>query len=280
MKDKIILITGATDGIGKATVLKLATFGSKIVMLSSNLEKSKAVETECKKHYPNALFEHIYMDLADLASVKKAAENIIASYPIIDVLINNAGGIFTKKEKTKDGFEMGLQVNHLAHFLLIKLLLPRILENKNNPRIINVSSDLHKVAKINLKDLNMDLGFSSWTQYGNAKLMNILSSKTLVKNYAGQGLKSFSLHPGVVRTSFGANNTGFWGIFNKLPFMMSPEEAAKTPVYLASQEIDKLKNGGYYKKSTLTASSNAGTNEKLADDGWELSEKLLAEKGY
>ncbi len=280
MKDKTILITGATDGIGKATALKLATFGSKIVMLSRNLEKSKAVETESKKHYPNADFEHVYMDLADLESVKKAVDQIISTYTRIDILLNNAGGIFTKKEKTKDGFEVGLQVNHLAHFLLIKLLLPRILENKDNPRIINVSSDLHKFAKINLKDLNMDLSFSSWTQYGNAKLMNILSSKVLCKKYGDQGLQTYSLHPGVVRTSFGANNSGFWGVFNKLPFMITPEEASKTLVYLATQETTKLKNGGYYKKSALASSSNVSSDTKLAEEVWELSEELLVSKGY
>ncbi len=278
MKDKTILITGATNGIGKATALKLATFGSKIVMLSRNIQKSKEVEMESKIHFPNANFEHVQMDLTDLSSVKKAAEHILITYPTIDVLINNAGGIFTDKEKTKDGFEMGLQVNHLAHFLLIKLLLPRILENKNTPRIINVSSDLHKFAKINLKDPNLDLKFSSWTQYGNTKLMNILSSKILSQKYAEQGLHTYSLHPGVVRTSFGANNSGFWGVFNKLPFMISPEEAAKTLVYLATQDTIKLKNGGYYKKSALASSSNASTDTILAKDVWTMSEELLAKK--
>jgi NAD(P)-dependent dehydrogenase (short-subunit alcohol dehydrogenase family) len=280
MQDKTILITGATNGIGKATALKLATFGSTIVMLSRNIEKSKEVESESKKSFPNAKFIHIFMDLTDFISVKKAAEEVLARFPTIDILINNAGGIFSKKEKTKDGFEMGLQVNHLAHFLLIKLLLSRILENKNFPRIINVSSDLHKMAKIDLNDMNLDQRFSAWTQYGNAKLMNILSSKVLSKRHATDGLQTYSLHPGVVRTGFGSNNTGFWGVFNKLPFMMSPEDAAKTPVYLASQDKNKLKNGGYYKKSKLAASSNAGVNYELAEDVWAKSEELLAGKGY
>jgi retinol dehydrogenase 12 len=280
MQNKTILITGATNGIGKATALKLATFGSTIVMLSRNIEKSKEVEAESKKKYPEAKFVHIFMDLTDLSSVKKGAEEALLKFPKIDVLINNAGGIFNKKKITKDGFEMGLQVNHLAHFLLVKLLLPRILENKDNPRIINVSSDLHKAAKININDLNLNEKFSSWTQYGNTKLMNILSSKILTKRFATKGLQTYSLHPGVVRTSFGTNNSGIWGVFNKLPFMMSPDDAAKTPVYLASQEINKLKNGGYYKKSALAASSNAGVNEKLAEDVWAKSEELLAGKGY
>jgi NAD(P)-dependent dehydrogenase (short-subunit alcohol dehydrogenase family) len=277
---KTILITGATDGIGKATALKLATFGSTIVMLSRNLEKSKAVENAAKVNFPQAKFDHILCDLADLKSVKTAAAEVLLKYPKIDVLINNAGGIFNTKSLSKDGFEMGLQVNHLAHFLLIKLLLPRILEYKENPRIINVASELHKFDKLDIKDLNLDHKFSGWTQYANTKLLNILSSKYLSQTFGVQGLQSYSLHPGVVRTSFGTNNTGIWSVFNKLPFMMTAEDASKTPVYLASQAVEKLSNGAYYKKSALASSSQKSYDAKLAIDAWQASNQLLEKAGF
>lgn len=279
MKGKNIIITGGTSGIGKATVLKMATFGFKVIMLARDTNKAQEVINEAKTKFPEADIDIIYMDLASLLTVKEAANQINNKYAHIDVLINNAGGVFSDKVISMDGFEMAFQVNHLAHFYLTSLILDTILKS-DDPRIINVASEAHRMGKIEIDNLNCERKFGGWKQYGSVKLMNIMFAKSLVNKYEKQKLSSFSLHPGVVKTGFGSNNTGLLSFFNKMPFLISADDGAKTSIYLATQDKDKLRNGYYYKKSAIASSSVHSHDVEMQNELWRKSEEMLKNKGY
>lgn len=278
MKDKIALITGATSGIGLSTAAKLVSFGTELILLVRNKQKAEKVKSEISVGYPNAKIDLIEADLSSLKSVKKASEQILAKYPKIDILINNAGGIYEKYEQTEDGLGLGFQVNHLSHFLLTQKLLPVLLKS-GNPRVINVSSEAHKMGNLDWNNLMGQNKFSAWKQYGAEKLMNILFAKELSKRYADQGLMSFALHPGVVKTSFASNNSGWLKFFNKLPFIITPDKGAETSIYCATQESNKLVSGAYYKKSSKSEHAKNAANTEAALKLWEESEILLKEKG-
>lgn len=279
MKDKIVVITGATSGIGKSTAVKMASFGSHLVLIVRDLDKGQTVKAEILKGYPEAKIDLVEGDLASLFSVKKAIEQIKSLFPVIDILINNAGGVFEKKILTTDDLEMGFQVNHLSHFYLTYELLPYILKSED-ARVINLSSEAHRMGKIDFDNLNTEKKFSTWPQYGATKLMNLLFTKALAVKYATQGLVSFAVHPGVVRTGFGSNNSGLLKFFNKLPFIISPDEGSKTTVYCATQSLVKLRNGDYYKKSKRSSSSAVSHDPHLRDKLWDASLQILQEKGF
>jgi retinol dehydrogenase-12 len=279
VKNKTILITGGTSGVGKATVEKLASFGSHIILIVRNRAKAKSVIETITKNFVDARIDIIEGDLSSLKSIASSANEIKVKFPVIDVLINNAGGVFSKKEMTEDGFEWAYQVNYLSHFLLTNLIIENILKS-DDPRIINISSEAHRIGSINFDNLNCERNFSTWRQYGATKLMNILFSKGLTNRFSSKGLYSFALHPGVVKTEFGANNTGFLGYFNKMPFLISAEKGAETSVYLATQDIKKLNNGGYYKKSMISYSSLDSQDIEVQQQLWDVSLKQLEEKGF
>jgi NAD(P)-dependent dehydrogenase (short-subunit alcohol dehydrogenase family) len=277
LKNKIVLITGGTSGVGKATALKLSALGAKVVLIAR--DKARAMETigEIKSKISGADPGFIPGDLSSLQSIRTAAETFIAEYPRLDVLINNAGGVFDKFQKTKDGFEWAFQVNYLGHFLLTRLLIKK-LEQSEDPRIINLSSEAHRMGKIDFDNLNCEKSFGTWPQYGATKLMNVLFTKELKNRY--KNISSFSLHPGVVRTGFGANNTGLLRFFSSLPFLLTPEQGAETSVYLATTPRAALKNGEYYKKSKVTPSSAITYQKETAARLWEISEQMLHDKGF
>jgi retinol dehydrogenase 12 len=279
LKNKVIVITGGTSGVGKATVEKLSSFGSHVILIARNISKAQKVVEEIKKNFSDAKIDVIEGDLSSLQSISKAAEHIKSRYANVDVLINNAGGVFSKKEMTEDGFEWAFQINHLAHFLLTNLLLESLLKSEE-PRVINLSSEAHRIGSINFVNLNCEKKFRTWRQYGATKLMNILFAKGLANRFADKGLSAFSVHPGVVKTEFGANNRGFLGYFNKMPFLITPEKGAETSIYLATQDIKKLNNGGYYKKSMISYSSLESQDIEVQNHLWEISVKLLHEKGF
>jgi NAD(P)-dependent dehydrogenase (short-subunit alcohol dehydrogenase family) len=274
LNNKIAVITGGTSGIGKATVEKLVTFGTTVVLLARDIQKAESVKREILKTFPNGKVDIFAGDLKDLGSIKSAAEEIKLRYPQIDILINNAGGVFSKFEKTMDGFEVGFQVNHLAHFLLTHILLDNLLKS-NDARVINLSSEAHRIGKFRVGNLNAEKKFSTWMQYGATKLMNILFSKALANKYGEKGLQSFAVHPGVVKSGFGANNGGFLKYFNKMPFLITPEQGAETSVYLATQSKEKLSNGGYYKRCQISYSSLESQDLVAQDQLWEISMKLI-----
>jgi NAD(P)-dependent dehydrogenase (short-subunit alcohol dehydrogenase family) len=271
-----IAITGATSGIGEQALKSILNDFEQIFILARNEKKaSQMIGGFSKRNQEKCHF--IYIDLADMASVVTAAKNISSKTAHLDVLINNAGGIFKDKVTTKDGFELGLSANHLGHFLLTNKLLPLLLKSKVS-KVIHVSSEAHRMGNVNFNDLNYDnRSFSSFGSYANVKLFNILFSKSLVEKFGSVGLKSYALHPGVVKTNFGQESAGAFSFLWKLasPFMITAEQGAQTTIYLAKNKIEDKHNGAYFKKSKPTSSSKSANSKSMRDKLWKKSAELL-----
>ena len=203
MRGKTVVITGSNTGIGKATALELAKRRAKVVMGCRSMEKGKKAASEIMRISGNKEVACFHLDLASLASVRRFAEVVLASYTQIDVLINNAGIMACPYCKTEDGFEMQFGVNHLGHFLLTNLLLDHMCEVPG-ARIVNVSSSTYKWVKgIDFSDINSEQVYQPMKAYSQSKLANILFTNVLARRLEGTGTTVNSLHPGIVRTELG-----------------------------------------------------------------------------
>ncbi|MDD5569933.1 MAG: SDR family oxidoreductase [Bacteroidales bacterium] len=276
MKDRIILITGATSGIGRATAMALAKMQATIVLVAR--DKNKAIKTveEIKSESKNPNVEYLICDLSSLASVRQLAAEFKSKYNRLDVLINNAGMILSTKEKTIDGFEKTFAVCHLAHFLLTGLLLDVIKSSKSS-RIINVSSVAHILGHMDFDDLMLEKKYTSTKSYGQAKLANILFTKKLAEKLKGTGVTVNSVHPGGVNTNFNRDLKGFYKFaWSSLKyFLLSPEKGAETSIYLASSTEVESVTGEYFIKKKVRKSSAESCNPEIAEKLWEISEKLV-----
>ncbi|MGI8952246.1 MAG: SDR family oxidoreductase [Chitinophagaceae bacterium] len=277
MKNKIVLITGATSGIGKATAEALAKQGATIVFLARNKSKADSVIEEIKSKTGNQNISFIEMDLGSLVSVKKAADEFKSKFKKLDVLINNAGGTFDKRQLSKDGFEWTFQVNYLSHFLLTNLLLDEI-RSAGKARIINVSSGAQTMGKIGFDNLQGEKKYKGLSIYCNSKLMNIMFTYSLAERLKGTGVTVNTLHPGVVKTDFGKGTTdGFIGFMVKyMRFMMIPvEKGAATSIYLASSPEVENVTGKYFSKKKTIASNKQSYDVAIRKQLWEVSEEMV-----
>lgn len=276
MESKIILITGANSGIGKATATALAEMGAHVVMVSRDLVTGEKARQEVIRVSKNNQIDLMQCDLASMASIRKFASDFIAKYPRLDVLINNAGIFTDKRMETADGFEYQIGVNHLGHFLLTHLLLD-LLKKSSPARIINVSSGAHFGGKIDFNDLQMKNNYSGWKSYSQSKLANVLFTYELAHRLSGTGVTVNCLHPGFVNTRFGFNRDSEkpnWMISLGKPFTLSPADGAETSVYLAaSPEVESV-TGKYFAKRKEKASSRASYDLVIAEKLWNLSESL------
>lgn len=268
----ILLVTGSTSGIGWETLKSIYPKATKVILPVRNLVKAKKMLNSAKIDEKCQLYE---MNLADLSSVKKAAEKILAAYPKIDVMINNAGGMFPAGQITKDGFDQSFQVNHLGHFLLTKKLLPALLEAKG--KVINVSSEAHRLGKVKKNDLGLLKSSNTLNAYANAKLYNIFFSKELKERYGEKGLSSYSLHPGAVKTAFGSDSGSISKAIIRVTqlFFISPAKGAATSIFLTISPKEKLHSGGYYDKKKIKSSSTLSMSRDLRQEVWAFSEDCL-----
>lgn len=267
-----LILTGSTSGIGWEKVKGLYPIVTKLILPVRNIEKAKRLLSKLPDQKKIHLVE---MDLADMKSVEKAAKQIASEFPKIDILINNAGGMFPTGIRTKDGLDQSFAVNHLGPFILTKTLLPNLLAAKG--KVIFVSSEAHRIAKVNKADLGLLRSPNTINAYSNVKLYNILMSRYLVNNYKNQGLNSYSLHPGAVRTAFGSDSGTIAKAlirFTQL-FFISPSKGAETSIFLATEPSSKLINGAYYaRKKAKSPTANAMNNE-LGKSLWSFSEEIL-----
>jgi len=265
---KTIAITGATSGIGLATSEVLLEKGHHLIFLVRNVQKAKDVISAWEKKENVNI---IHCDLADLESPRKAGEELLQKTDILDVLINNAGGTFNERLESKDGFELHLAINHLGHFLLTKTIMPLL--EKSNTKVINVSSEAHRAGNPDWSDLNLKKSYSAIKGYGNAKLYNILFTKSLVD----RGLTSYALHPGVIDSGFGDSLPAFFKILWKLgkPFMKSTREGASTSIYLTTNDLSAEKNGAYFKDKKVKKASSIANSKAARERLWEESEKMI-----
>jgi NAD(P)-dependent dehydrogenase (short-subunit alcohol dehydrogenase family) len=273
----IILLTGSTSGIGLETLKGLYSIASKIILPVRSLSKANALIKQFKEPLKIDLVE---MDLENLESVNRAATAIASKYPIIDLLINNAGGMYPSDKKTIDGLSATFQVNHLGHFLLIKKLLPNLI--LADGKIIQISSEAHRIASVSEDDIGLLKSPNTVHAYANAKLFNILVSRYLTNHFKSDGLSSYSLHPGAVRTSFGKDSNLFLKAIIRATqlFFISPKAGAETTIFLGKTEKTHLINGAYYAGKRIKSPSSKALNNALAEKIWIYSEQILAEKGY
>jgi NAD(P)-dependent dehydrogenase (short-subunit alcohol dehydrogenase family) len=190
----------------------------------------------------------------------------------VNVLINNAGGIFRDYEQSRQGYEKTFAVNHLGHFLLVQHLLPLL--ERGQARIINVSSEAHRMGKPRFNDLQWkNTSYSAYAAYATAKLFNIYFTRSLVVKYGPKGITAFALHPGLVSTNFGEKLTGLSKAIMWLmrPFMITPEEGAQTTIYLATAQRLDAKSGKYFKNKKVSKPSASATNENACNRLWDIS---------
>jgi NAD(P)-dependent dehydrogenase (short-subunit alcohol dehydrogenase family) len=275
MKDKVVMITGANSGIGKATATELAKRGATVVMVARNPQKGEAAISEIKKETSNDSVDLLLADLSSLQSVRQLASQFQTKYSKLHVLINNAGLFNARHHLTEDGYEMTFAINYLAPFLLTNLLLAQLRGNTPS-RIVNVSSVAHYNGHINFEDLNMEKSYGGWKAYQQSKLALLLFTRELAKRLQGTGVTVNSLHPGTVATHIWSRPAGPMGFIMKLPklFMTSPKEGAETVVYLASSPGVESVSGEYWEKLKIKKSSPESYDESVAKKLWDVSEQL------
>lgn len=269
---KTVVITGASSGIGLATAKMLEKSGYNQIWLVRDLNKARKIIAEIK---PNREITLIRCDLSDLQSVKQAAAELELITTSIDVLLNNAGGIVQEKQVSVNGFEMSFAMNHLGHFLLLKILLPTLI--RNNARVIHVSSEAHRAGKLNFEDLAERHNYAAFKAYADVKLCNIYTAKELHRRHHKDGIRSYSLHPGVVKTGFGSESKGIFKVMLNTfkPFMIPPEKGAQTSFYLCTADHIDHYSGHYFKKSKPVKPSTEALREDEAEKLWNYSEKLV-----
>lgn len=279
VKDKICVITGGTDGIGKAAAYALAVQGARLLVHGRDPDKGVRAVAELKARSGNPAIEFLQADFSSLVEVRRLAAAILERTPRIDVLINNAGGVFGKRALSKDGYEMTFAVNHLAPFLLTNLLLDT-LKSSAPSRIVTTASNAHRGAKLLFDDLQATHKYSPMGAYGRSKLANILFTRALAKRLEGTAVTATCLHPGFVRTNFGGNvEMSPWlkRLFGlAVKFARTPEKGAETVVYLASSPEVQGESGGYYFDCKVIAPSAAGQDDGAAERLRRVSDQLAS----
>lgn len=271
---KIAIVTGANSGMGMATARALLKEGATVIMLCRNEKRGKEAYNELVKD-GNSRTYLILCDLGDYESVRAFARQVREQFGRVDVLVNNAGFISLDRQETKEGLERQFGINHIGHFLLTTELLDLMGEGA---RIVNVASGAHKVGKIHFDDVNLHKGFNVIKAYGQSKLANILFTRELARRVADRGITVNCCHPGAVATNMGVDReTGFGKKVTRLlkPFFLTPEEGARTTVFLATDESVKNVTGEYFYKRKIAKSSKRSKDVELAKKLYEFSEELV-----
>lgn len=277
MDRKVMLVTGGTSGLGKVVALELAKKGATTVIVGRNSAKTQAVVKEIEQQSGNSAIDGLVGDLSSIAQVRGLTAEFRKRYSRLDVLINNAGAIFARRQATVDGYERTFALNHLAYFLLTNLLLD-LLKTSAPSRIVNVSSRSHEGGAVNFDDLQAEraYGIGGGRAYSQSKLANIMFTYELARRLAGTGVTANALHPGMVATPFGENNGGLMGLVMKLVhrFAITPEEGADTIIYLAaSPEVEGV-TGQYWEKRGPVRSSPASYDESAQKRLWDVSARM------
>ena len=274
LSDKVCLITGPTQGIGRATALHLAKLGPTMVLVVRDEKRGRELADEIRAG-GNSRVELIIADLSSQAEVRRVAAEFLSRHDRLHLLINNAGGIFMKRQESVDGLELTLALNHLGYFLLTNLLLD-VLKRSAPARIVNVASRAHRRGTIRFEDLQSKQSYGGWPAYSQSKLANILFSSELARRLAETGVTSNCLHPGVVATGFGQNNRGLMGLLWKLfaPLLRTPEKGAATTIFLAtSPEVEGV-TGKYFADCKVVTPTAEARDLLVGKRLWKVSEQL------
>lgn len=273
---KTILVTGATSGIGYFTARTLASMGATVALVGRDPARTKASVEQIRQETGSSSVSGLVADLSSMTEVRSLASAFLAQHEHLDVLVNNAGAIFTQRQTTVDGYERTFALNHLAPFLLTHLLLDQ-LKASAPARVVTVSSMAHGGQRINLDDVNnAKRPYAGLRVYGESKLANIMFTYTLARRMAETGVTANTLHPGVVATNFGKNNgtVAKWVMTLMGAFEISPEQGAQTSIYLASSPEVADMSGKYLIKSKPAQSSRESYDEAKQEGLWTISEQM------
>jgi NAD(P)-dependent dehydrogenase (short-subunit alcohol dehydrogenase family) len=285
LKGKVVVVTGSNVGIGLETAVGVAAQGATTVLACRNHDKAETAAKEVTRRTWNDDVHVVALDLADLESVATAADDILGRWPRLDVLVNNAGGTWSARQATSQGFEYTFGVNHLGHFSLTNRLLAR-LEASAPARIINLTSVGHHFARHGMRfdDLQSETGYDAMEAYCRSKLANVLFTRELAKRLDRRSVTANAAHPGPVRSGFGMDGdlTGFMAYGMKLArvFEISPKRGAKTSIHLASSPEVADKTGLYWVRSKPGHMSRRARDDEAAARLWDESESLLSSVGF
>ena len=278
MNGKQILITGATNGIGLAAAEALVRLGANVAIVGRSETAMRIAAARVKAaRKGGATVDTFIADLSSQAAVRKLAGEVLGRYPRLDVLVNNAGAMYARRQVTADGIELTWAVNHLAPFLLTALLLDRLKESAP-ARIVTTASAAHQGARIPFADLNAERSYRGFERYGQTKLANILFTRELARRLEGTGVTASCFHPGLVATGFNRNNGLLMdlGMTILKPVSRSPEKGAETLVWLATSPEGATANGGYYFDREHVMPSAEARDMETARRLWEVSEAQCA----
>jgi NAD(P)-dependent dehydrogenase (short-subunit alcohol dehydrogenase family) len=279
MEGKTVLITGANSGIGKAAARALAKMGARVVISGRDRPALETALADIRSASGNNRVEMLVADLSSQKEVRRLAAEFKQTFGRLDVLLNNAGVILSRRTVTVDGLETTFAVNHLAPFLLTAFLRDALVASAP-ARVVTVASEAHRqTAGLDFDDLQHEHRYFANSVYSQSKLANILFTRALARRLAGTGVTANCLHPGVVATGWGAGGdvTGpfDWAMRLARPFMMSPEKGARTSVYLASSPDVADVTGQYFAKCKPKQTSPAGCDDDAAERLWAVSAKLV-----
>jgi NAD(P)-dependent dehydrogenase (short-subunit alcohol dehydrogenase family) len=284
MHGRTVVITGANSGVGQATAVALARAGADTVITARHEGRGRQAVADIRRDSGSDRVDLVVFDLADLASVRRGAEQILDRCDRIDVLVNNAGLVLSERTETVDGFEATFGINHLGPFLLTQLLTGRLVASAP-ARVVNVASTAHQGARrgLDFDDLQSTRHYRGMRAYSRSKLANILFTGELARRLSGTGVTANSLHPGTVASGFARDHDakGFLAFGVKIikPFILTPEKGARTSVYLASSPEVADVTGQYFVKCRARTPSPAARDQAAGALLWSVSEELVERAG-
>ncbi len=278
MQDSVVLVTGASDGIGFVCAQHLVALGAQVILVGRNEEKCADAAATIRNSTDNGTISVEIADLSLLRDVRALAGRVLDKHAHIDVLLNNAGAFYRQRELTAEGLEYTFALNHMGYFVLTGLLLPALAQAQQG-RIVNIASRAHRRGTLNFEDLQGEHAYAGWPAYCQSKLMNLMFTYAQARRLEGSTITANSLHPGFVRSKFGHNNPGVAGLVIRLSQMIlaiSPEAGAKTPLHLACAPELAASSGEYYEKSEAVLSSPESLDREAQERLWQISTELSA----
>jgi len=278
LEGKVFLVTGGTEGIGKAAAVEFAKRGATLALVARSREKGERVVSELKAASGHETIELLIGDLSTIAACRSVAKSFREKYDRLDVLVNNAGAYFDEYTTSADGLEMTFALNHIAYFVLTNEVLD-LLKKTPGSRIVSTSSAAHQAGKIDLATVAKRNGKAGWGAYGDSKLANILFTRELSRRLGADGPKVNCFHPGFVQTGFGQNTRGFVKTLISVGaaiFARKPAKGAETLIWLATSPEGGQFTGEYFFDKQVAGTTWQAKDAALAKGLWDLSEKLVA----
>ena len=273
LQDKVVILTGASSGIGRATAIGLAHEGAQLLLVGRTPKRCNDTLATLRASGANNP-QMLEADFSRLNAVRKLVDELGKRTSKIDILINNAATVSASRQLTPDGYEMTFAVNHLSPFLLTGLLLPLLGEGA---RVINVASEAHRWGSLDLEDLHNKRRYGAMRVYGQSKSANILWNQELARRLTGSGVTANSLHPGAISTNLGRGNGFTFDLLQRFVglFMKSPKRGAKSSIYLATAQDVEGVSGRYFDNCREREPADHATDPATAKRLWELSEELV-----